>query len=410
MAVSVVMPALEMAQETGKLVSWLKKEGEHVSKGDMLLEIETDKAVMEIEALGDGILAGVTAQPGDVIPVGQTIAWLVAPGEQPPAAAAPLQTGRKMEAPVAAPAAASTTAASTAGTDTAGAPRLSPRARRLAKEHGIDPATIAGSGPSGEIQAEDILRAAEARGASAATAPPPAARGTAPGTIGRIMAERTTASWTTVPHFFVSRELDVTALNAARARLLPLVDASHGVRLTHTDLLVALVARALAAHPRLNASWVDGTIATHEPVNMALAMAVEGAVVTAVIPDAGSAPLGAIAARRKELAERARSHRLQPADITGGTFTISNLGMFDVDAFTAIIVPPQAAILAVGAIVERPVVVDGAIVARPMMNVTLSADHRVVDGAGAAAFLKDLATLIQTADAQLSAATTGANR
>ena len=386
MAVSVVMPALEMAQETGKLVAWLKDEGERVRKGEMLLEIETDKAVVEIEAAADGILAGVTAKTGDVIPVGQTIAWLVQPGEAPPSGTAtPPQTGRKMDA---VPAAAASPAAAPADATPAASVRISPKARRLAREHGVDINSIAGSGPGGEILADDILKAA-----SAAPAPSPALSSQAEplSSIGRIMAERTAQSWTTVPHFFVSREVDATALGAVRERLLPAVQASHGVKVTHTDLMVAAVARALRQHARMNASWAEGSVTIHADVNVALAMAVDNAVVTAVIRNADRQSIGDLARRRVELADRARANRLQPADIAGATFTISNLGMFGVDAFTAVIVPPQAGILAVGAIKDRVVAVDGLIGVRPMVTLTLSSDHRVVDGARAAAFLNDVA-------------------
>jgi pyruvate dehydrogenase E2 component (dihydrolipoamide acetyltransferase) len=215
-------------------------------------------------------------------------------------------------------------------------------------------------------------------------------------TVGRIMAERTTQSWTTVPHFFLTRGIDATSLNAAREKAVPVIQQSHGVKPTHTDFLVAAVARALARHPRMNASWVNGAIQTNAIVNVALAMAVEGAVVTGVIPQADRASLGDIAKRRKELAERARANRLQPSDIAGATFTISNLGMFGIDAFTAIIVPPQAGILAVGAIADSVVAVNGMLGVRPMFAVTLSSDHRVIDGAGAAQFLQDLVQEIQT--------------
>jgi pyruvate dehydrogenase E2 component (dihydrolipoamide acetyltransferase) len=414
MAISVVMPALEMAQETGKLVSWKKKAGEQVKKGEMLLEIETDKAVVEIEAQGDGILGGVTAKEGDVVPVGQTIAWLLKPGEQPPANVAAAQTGRKMDS---APAAAAAVAASAAPepVSAAGA-RISPKARRLAREHGVDITTLRGSGPGGEILAEDIMKAAAGTAAPAAgpakaghydaaaarpTSPPSAAPSGPPeavSSIGRIMAERTTQSWTTVPHFFVTREVDASALNTTRERLIPIIEKSHGAKVTHTDLIVASVARALHLHPRMNGSWANDKITVNSHVNVALAMAVENAVVTAVIRDTDRIGLGDIAKQRKELAERARANRLQPADITGATFTISNLGMFNVDAFTAIIVPPQAGILAVGAIADRVVAVNGMIGVRPTLNLTLSSDHRVVDGARAAAFLNDVVLSLNEVD------------
>jgi len=406
MAISVVMPALEMAQETGKLVSWKKKEGEQVKKGEMLLEVETDKAVVEIEAGGDGVLGGVTAKVGDVVPVGQTIAWLLKPGEAIPTGGAQSQSGRKMEAAPAATAAAAAPAAPEPAS-VAGA-KISPKARRLAREHGVDIARLRGSGPGGEILADDILKAAQAASGPAGVAapaaqstptpaappaaPPPVATGPADAvtSIGRIMAERTTQSWTTVPHFFVARDVDATSLNATREGLIPVIEKSHGVKITHTDLMVSAVARALKQFPRMNGSWVNNGVSLNAEVNVALAMAVDNAVVTAVIRNADKLPLGAIAKQRKELAERAKANKLQPADISGATFTISNLGMFGVDAFTAIIVPPQAGILAVGAIADRVVAVDGMIGIRPMVTLTLSSDHRIIDGARAAQFMQEV--------------------
>jgi len=391
MAVSVVMPALEMAQETGKLVAWRKKEGDRVRKGEALLEIETDKAVVEVEAPGDGILAAVSAIEGAVIPVGQTIAWLVQPGETPPAHTTPAPTGRRSDG-----------AASTAGprADLTDAPasaeiRISPKARRLAKEHGVDLASLRGSGPAGEILAEDVQSAINDQSAinqsalhnqSAIRSPQSAMPSSS---SARLMAERTTQSWTTVPHFFVTRDVDAANLNAAREK-------TSGV--SRTDVLVSLVARALVKHPRLNASWIDNAVRTNRDVNVAIAIAVEDAVVTGVIHRADTLSLADIASRRREVADRARAGRLQPADIAGATFTISNLGMFQVDAFTAIIVPPQAAILAVGAIADRVVAVDHQPAVRPMMTLTLSCDHRVVDGARAAVFLADLVDAIGMVD------------
>ena len=385
MAISVVMPALEMAQETGKLISWLKKEGETVVKGEPLLEIETDKAVMEIESPGDGVLAGVKAQPGADVPVGQTIAWIVRPGETPPADEAPVASGRKTSAVVAS----STAAPVSAATPPPSADiRVSPKARRLAAERGVALGQVRGSGPGGEILTSDILAAAESK---AGAAPPAINSGSS---VSRLMAERTTQSWTTVPHFFLVREVDAGALNGARRMLAPAIEKSRSVKLTHTDLLVALVARVLLKHERMNASWTGGGVRAHADVNIAVAMAVTDGVVAPVIHNAHKADLGEIAVCRRDLTERARSGKLRPQDVTGGTFTISNLGMFDVDAFSAIITPPQAAILAVGRIADRVVPVDGQPGIRPMMTFTLSSDHRVVDGARAAEFLRDVTKAI----------------
>jgi pyruvate dehydrogenase E2 component (dihydrolipoamide acetyltransferase) len=399
MAHSIVMPALEMAQESGKLIAWRKKEGETIAKGEPLLEVETDKAVVEVESPADGILAGVKAQEGDVIPVGQTIAWIVQPGEKPPAEAEDMATGRRMEAKAATPAVA-VAARAAAQPGPAGAGRISPKARRLAKEHGIDLTNVRGSGGDGEILAEDVMALVASGGAqggvpgAAKSAQAEAYATESLSQVARLMAERTTQSWTTAPHFFVSREVDARALGAAREKYGPVIEKERGVRLSHTDLLIAAVARTLEKHPRLNASWTGGGIRLNPEVNIGVAMAVDDGVVTAVIPGANRKSLGEIAVLRRDLAERARAGKLRPSDISGATFTISNLGMYQVDAFTAIIVSPQAAILAVGRITDRVVAVDGQPAVRPMMNLTLSSDHRVVDGARAALFLNDLISSI----------------
>jgi pyruvate dehydrogenase E2 component (dihydrolipoyllysine-residue acetyltransferase) len=388
MAVSIVMPALEMAQETGKIISWLKNEGDSIAKGEPIAEIETDKVVLELEAAADGLLAGVSAVAGDVVQVGKTIAWIVAPGEKPP-----------VETESAAPAARTMTDQARAATTVTAAPapaarqeipeaKASPKARRMAKELGVDLSKVRGTGPGGTISAEDVEAAAKAPAAPLPAAAMPAGP-VVLSSIARLMAERTTQSWTTAPHFFLVREIDASGLIAARGK--------HGKSVTHTDLLVALVARTLVKHPKMNASWTGSSIQMNPNVNISIAIAVKDGVVGAVIPKADTAKLADISAKRHDLAERARAGRLHPPDVTGGTFTISNLGMFGVDAFSAIITPPQAAVLAVGRIADRVVAVDGMIGIRPILTMTLSSDHRVVDGAQAAAFLKDVADALTSA-------------
>src|SRR6266436_2423581 len=332
MAISVVMPALEIAQETGTLVAWRKKEGQQVVRGETLLEIETDKAVMEIEAPGDGVLVGVKVHEGAVVPVGQTIAWIVAPGEAIPAEAVPSTTTTPTAT---APVQAAVGVPNTTHQPVASVAKISPKARRLARERGVDIRNLRGSGPAGEIVAADVLS--------------DAVQNTSPGvdvelltSVGRLMAERTSQSWTTVPHFFLVREIDASAILAARQQLGPAIETINGVKLNHTDLLIALVARVLAKHPRLNSSWSDGSIRLNPEINIGVAMAVDGGAVAAVIHKADRIKLGEIAVQRRDLTERARAGRLRPS-----TFTISNLGMYNV-AFSAIISPPQAAILTVG--------------------------------------------------------------
>jgi len=403
MAISVVMPALEMAQENGKLLAWRKKEGESVRKGEPLLEIETDKAVVEIEAPGDGVLAGVTAEVGAVVPVGETIAWLVAPGEKPPAKSATTAAPSARATTVAQSAAASAAGqGKTAAAAPASTTQISPKARRLAKELGVDISQVRGTGPDGTITAEDVQgfadgksggSAAAASSATAAATGATAGGGEALSQIARLMAERTTQSWTTVPHFFLVQSVDAGKLVETQKKLG--AGAAKGTAPSVTDVLIAILARVLAKHPRMNSSWANGTIRANPDVNISVAMAVKDGVVGAVIPKADASKIADISKLRRELTERARAGKLRPADISGGTFTISNLGMYKVDSFTAIITPPQCAILAVGAIIDTVVPVDGKPGIRPVMTMTLSSDHRVVDGARAAEFLAELASTIR---------------
>ena len=388
MAISVVMPALEMAQETGKLLAWRKNEGEQVTKGEPLLEIETDKAVVEVEAPGDGLLAGITAKIGDEIPVGQTIAWLVKPGEQPPTATQTTSpSARATTAPDRPPSAAPPAAE---GHAAAAAPQISPKARRLAKELGVDFTQIRGTGPDGTISSEDVHAAANSKKDVAPTA---AAASERLSQVARLMAERTTQSWTSVPHFFLAQSVDAHALIDTQKKLS--MGNAAGSAPTITDLLIALLARVLAKHPRMNSSWTGDGIRANADINISVAMAVKDGVVGAVIPQANQKEIAAISVLRRELTERARAGRLRPADIAGGTFTLSNLGMYKVEAFSAIITPPQCAILALGAIADAVVPVEGKPGIRPMMTMTLSSDHRVVDGARAAEFLGDLVSAIR---------------
>jgi len=387
------MPALEMAQETGKLLAWRKKEGERVSKGEPLLEIETDKAVVEVEAPGDGILAGITAEIGAVIPVGETIAWLVAPGEKPPGkASSAAPTARATSGAAQHVAAAAPVAAKVAGV----IPQISPKARRLSKELGVDFTRIRGTGPDGVITAEDVQKFAESQGAAAVGVAAASAPKVEPlSQVARLMAERTTQSWTSVPHFFLVCDVDASELIATQKNFSEAAEKSQIATTTITDLLIALIAKTLVKHPKMNASWTGEGIRSNADVNISVAIAVKDGVVGAVIHKADTLRIAEISTQRRELTERARAGRLRPADISGGTFTLSNLGMYKVDAFSAIITPPQAAVLAVGTVSDRVVPIDGKPAVRPMMTMTLSSDHRVVDGARAAEFLGELADAIR---------------
>lgn len=360
------MPALGMAQETGKLVRWLKQEGEQVSKGEPLMEVETDKATVEVESPASGMLTGVTAAGGDDIEVGQAIAMILAAGESPPASrpktASPsptkprspvLETIRPAPAPVA----------------STGRPSASPKARRLAEERGVDLARVVGSGPGGAILEEDVILAGGH----------PATVAESESALWRAMAENVTRSWKEAPHFFVFREVDARDMVEERRR------GQNGV--TYTDLLLRSVAASLLKHPRVNGG-------AHE-VNIGLAVAVPEGLIVPVIHGVDRLSVEEIAARRHEVVERVRAGRMRSADVSGGTFTVSNLGMYGVDLFTAILTEGQAGILAVGRIADRVVARQGTAVVRPTMLMSLSCDHRRVDGARAAEFMQTLHGLIE---------------
>ena len=371
MPAEVIMPALGMAQETGKVLRWLKAAGADVARGEPLLEVETDKVTVEIESPADGTLAAVSAAEGAEVPVGTVIALVLAAGEA--LAAAPASPSEAAE-PAADPAPVATAEAADAPAPGPPARRrlASPKARRLAQATGADLDAIAGSGPKGAVVAADV---------EAARAGPPAAE---VGAVWQRMAERMARAWQEVPQFVLTRDVDASALQAGRA---------EGV--TVTDLLVKLCAGALARHPRLTASWREGDLAPGPGVNVGIAVATGEALVVPVVHGADRLSLAEISARRQEIVEAARAGTLRPEDVQGGTFTISNLGMYGVDAFQAIVNAPQAAILAVGRIVERPIAVQGALAVRPVLTLTVTFDHRVVDGARGAEFLDTLAGLVE---------------
>jgi len=384
MPTEVIMPALGMAQETGKLLRWIKNEGDTVTKGEPLMEIETDKVTVEIEAPTDGTLAGITAAEGDDVPVGRAIAYVLADGEALPEIAAFSVGSAPSVSPVA------VAGANGSSTAVESPPRrvlASPKARRLARERGVRLEDLQGTGPHGAIQAADVVPR-EAR--SVDERPPPAQPVVS--NAWKTMADRMQQSWRDLPHFFLERDLDATRLNSWRET----VRRRQGYEnVTHTDLLIVVCAAALVEHPRVNATWRDGSVQHQDAINVGIAVATDEALIVPVVHGADRLELKAVAQARRDLVARARERKLRRADVSDGTFTISNLGMFGVDAFHAIVNAPQAAILAVGRILDRIVALDGEPAVRPTMTVSLSFDHRVVDGAEGARFLDTLAALVE---------------
>jgi pyruvate dehydrogenase E2 component (dihydrolipoamide acetyltransferase) len=373
------MPALGMQQDTGTLVAWLLGEGESVVEGELIMEIETDKAAVEIEAPASGILAGICADEGEEIQVGQVVAWILEPGEELPEEGTE-DRARPPSAPAVAHMVAEERGLDLEAASRVGQPRLapaSPKARRLARERGLDVEKLMGTGPGGAVVAADLPLSKTEPGE--------------PGSMWLAMADRVTQSWASAPHFFLLREVNASRLVAWRAAARQHIEPG----LTYTDLLVRLVAAALRRHPQVNASWSDGTIVLHQEINIGLAAAVPDGLVVPVIHRANEQSLSEIAVHRQDLVQRAQAGRLGVEDLADGTFTISNLGMYGVDAFLAILNPPQAAILAVGRIAERVVPMEGQPAVQPMMALSLSCDHRVIDGVGGAQFLETLADLIE---------------
>ncbi len=394
----------------GTIARWKKKQGDTVETGDILADVETDKATMEMEAFDDGVLKEVYVPDGGVAKVGEKIALILAEGESPDGAGeAPAEKAEA--APAAQPAeskAAPPSAAPAPAAPSGARAKASPLAKKIAAERGVGLDGIQGSGPGGRIVAKDIP---EKGAAPAAAAPTPAAAAAAPKIqvaagegdkrvpltgMRRVIAERLLASKTQLPHFYLSIEVDASSLMRLRKELNSANEAAGLPKLTINDFVLLAVARAASSHPYINASWAGDAIIQYGSVNISVAVAVDEGLVTPVIRDADKLSLKEISATVKDLAKRARDKKLKPEEYQGGTITLSTLGAYGIEQFFAIINPPQAAILAVGAIVKKPVVnAKGEIVVGERMSVSLSGDHRVVDGAVGAEYLGTLRKLIE---------------
>ncbi|WP_411504462.1 dihydrolipoamide acetyltransferase family protein [Brevibacillus centrosporus] len=397
MATAVFMPKLSMTMETGTVIQWFKQEGDPVREGDVLLEVLTDKINIEVESYTTGTLLKIYYGPDEVVPVNQVIGYVGAAGEvvadAPPSleAADTQQVGEKQEEH-------EETARKMEETQSDGDKlRATPVARRIARENDVDLRQLKGSGPNGRIQKGDVEHAISARKGQSQPAVSQAFETVASSSTSsklegmrKVIAQRMTQSAFTAPHVTLTTEADMTRVQEVRATLLPSIEKTTGQRLSYTEMIMKAVAAALARHPKVNASLQDETIVYHDSVHVGLAVAVSDGLLVPVVKHADRKGLAELTTDTKRLAGLAREGRLLPDDMRGGTFTISNLGMYAIDAFTPIINQPESAILGVGRIHEKPVGVDGQIVLRPMMSLSLSFDHRVMDGAPAAAFLQDV--------------------
>ena len=407
MATYIEMPKLADTMTEGTLVKWHKNEGDKVKSGDILADVETDKATMGMEAFDDGILHKLLVSAGQKVPVGTHIALLLAKGEAPPAAGA-----APAPAAAAAPAAQAGSApapASAAPVATASGERVkaSPLAKKVAAERGVSLAGVAGSGPGGRIIAEEVTKLSPGAAPAAAKAAPAAPITATPAAAGdqriplsgmrRVIAERLLTSKTTIPHFYLNIEVDAAPLMKLRADLNSASEAGGGVKFTVNDFILKAVVAAAVKVPAVNASFAGDAIVQYGSVNLSVAVAVEEGLVTPVIRDAQKKSIREISEAVKDLATRARGKKLGPNEYAGGTITVSNLGSYGIESFSAIINPPQAMILSIGAIVKKAVVgANDAIVAGQRMSIGLSADHRVVDGAVGAQYLAELRKLIES--------------
>jgi pyruvate dehydrogenase E2 component (dihydrolipoamide acetyltransferase) len=413
MATTVVMEALSPTMEEGRIVKWSKAVGDAVKTGETLAEVETDKAVMEIVARADGQLLKQLVAEGATVPVGEAVAVIGAPGESvattAPAAPAkssqPSVVSRQPSAVSSQPSAVSPQPVPpVAPADATRVVRASPLAKRLAKERGVDLKLVEGSGPGGRVIMRDL------EGAAAVTAPP----ASAPAPIGggapyrdvpltqirKTIAKRLGASLGPIPHFFLTAEVDMERAAEARAALNQQLGEQQG-KISVNDILLKATALALVKHGACNAWWQEDHIRYWNEVHVGMAVAVEDGLITPVIRNTDRKSLLEISAESRELAGRARDRRLKPEEYTGSTFSVSNLGMFEIDQFTGVINPPEAGILAIGTMAAKPVAVDGQVVVRRRLRMTMSCDHRVIDGATGAAFLRTLKHMLENPLAML---------
>jgi pyruvate dehydrogenase E2 component (dihydrolipoamide acetyltransferase) len=371
--------------ESGTIVRWLKSEGEQVAKGDPLYELDTDKVTQEVEAEATGVLLKIAVNEGEV-EVGRTIAFIGKEGESVAAVEAPAPKAAEKPAPKV-----EKEPERVSGPTTNGRIKASPLARRLARERGIDLASLRGTGPEGRIVADDVIQEKPAAIPVAAAAPTGEVTSAPLSNIRKTIARRLTEAWT-VPAFMLTVSADMTRANELVARRREL---EPDVRVTVTDLLTRVCAQALVRHPGMNVQYTEDALLSFPNANVGIAVAAPQGLVVPVVHNAEQLSLSQIAQVRGDLVSRARDAKLRAEDIDGGTFTISNLGMFDVDQFVAVINPPQASILAVGATRDQVVPVDGDLHVLPMMTMTLTCDHRAVDGATGAEFLKTIKTFLE---------------
>jgi pyruvate dehydrogenase E2 component (dihydrolipoamide acetyltransferase) len=419
MKAEVIMPKVDMDQETGTLVEWLKQEGEAVKKGEPLFVILTSKAAIEIEAPESGILRGITAKKDDVIPVTEVIAYIVSPDEkfEPPAAKTKSESPKTVEAvktdvPVQTITAEASQSLVVSGDGSQ--VRATPLARAIAREKGLDLTVVAGRGPRGRIYKADVLSALD-KGVGVSGSKTGTISGSVPSLpamqiplpnarirervplkgIRSVIAQRLSYSWSTIPHIYETVTVNMEEVVRLRERVNTVIQEQTGIKVSYTAILALAVSRLLPKHPYMNSSFTGDEVIIWDDVNLGIATSLEDYLIVPVVRSSQEKNLEGIVKEMNRLLEAARNKRMEPADMSGSTFTITNLGMFGIENFTAIINPPETAILAVGKMADTPVVVNGQVVVRPMMSLTIAVDHRVNDGARAAKFLTELKATLE---------------
>jgi pyruvate dehydrogenase E2 component (dihydrolipoamide acetyltransferase) len=404
MPVEIVMPKLGLTMTEGLIVEWRKKEGDPVKKGDILFVLETEKVTYEVEAPEDGTLGKILVKEQETVPVGAMVSYLLKPGESAVEVTAAPAAAPKAETASPAPAAAAP-AASSAATPSGGRVKATPLAKKVAKELGIDLSAVAGTGPGGRVLREDVERAKaagiQAPPAAPAQAAPPAPEAAAEGRLAvftgmrKTIAKRMLQSKVEAAQAYMGNTVDATRIQALRTELLPFIEKKSGVRITITDLMMKVTGAALREHPVINTRWTDKGVLFLPEVNMGMAMALDEGLIVPVIKNINGKSLGQVAQDRVSLIEKGKKNSFLPDDIKGSTFTLSAMGMFGLENFTAIINQPENAILAVGAIIDKPVALKGEVVIRPMMTINLTYDHRTIDGAEAGKFMRTLKEMIE---------------
>ncbi len=392
MVTEVIMPKMGQTMEKGKIVRWLKKEGEEVQKDEPLLEIETDKTTIEVESRGAGILKKILVKEDEEAPVATVIGYIAKEGEilpeglsrQAESTAEKSSVGSAVEPPK-----------TVANVEDAEKVKASPLAKKLADELGVDVSQVKGTGPGGRITREDVLAFASKKPSQVVEEAAPAFQTVPMTSMRRAIAAQMVQSKSSAPHFYVSVQVDMTEASKLRETLLPAFEAESGIRLSFTHILIKAVAAALKELPQLNSTFEDGAVRQWKDVNVGVAVSLDDGLIVPVLRKADELSLKEIAIRTAELAVKAREKRLREEEFSGGTFTVSSMGAFGVDSFVAIINVPEVAILASGSVRDEAAVVNGGVVVRKAMNVTLSADHRVVDGVYAAKFLQKVKSLLE---------------